>query len=211
MTDLLDAVDTLTLPVIEHLAQRTDTGRWIKTVTIEHPALLHQLEDAGSGRTSAGSNKAAHERSPIDMQAAYLHAQYTSQVADWCRMVNVKPARVVTRDLRSWYAATLKINDFDPTGHQYILTAWARAIRTHFDPPKKFEADHPCPICGGQEHGNEFDGGAMKAIEITYRLDDTGRPTGERALCRLCKAVWDGAEAVRELADEMQEKRVGLR
>jgi hypothetical protein len=207
MSDLLSAVDALTRSEIEHLAQRTDSGRWVKTVTIEHPALLVQLADAGSGRTSAGSNKAAHERAPIDMEAAYLHAQYTSQVADWCRMVNVKPTRNIIRDLRAWYAATLAVRGFDGTGYRAILTAWARTIRTHFDPPKKFEADHPCPVCGGSEHGNEFDGGATKAIEVTYRLDDTGRPVGERAVCRLCRAAWEGSDAVRELADEMREKR----
>lgn len=207
MSDLLDAVDRLTKPSIEHHVQRTDKGEWVRVVSIEHPSLFDQLQDAGSGRTSAGSNKGKHERAPIDLDAAFLHAQYTTQVADWCRAIGVHPTRNVVSDLRAWYAATLKLNDFDPTGWRNVLAAWARTIKNHFDPPRKFEAEHPCPICGGSEHGDEFDGGAMKAIEVSYRLDDAGHPTGERALCRICRAVWDGGDAVRELADEMMEKR----
>lgn len=207
MTDLLIAVDRLTQPRVEHVQQRTDTGAWVRTVSIEQPSLFQQLQEAGSGRTSAGSNASKHERAPIDLEAVFLHARYASVVADWCRIVGVKPTRDPQHDLRTWYAATLSDNTFNGTGYTSILTTWAHTIETHFDPPKKFEADQPCPICGGLEHGNEFDGGALRAIEITYRLDDAGYATEERALCRLCRAVWIGGDAIRELAEEMDEKR----
>lgn len=207
---LLDVIDTLTKPRIEHIAQRTDTGHWIRAVSVEHPPLLQQLAEARSGRTSPGSNKAAHERAPIDMDAAYLYAQYTAQISDWCRMIGTRPTRDPITDLRAWYATTLHIRDFDGTWYRRILTGWEHTIRTHFDPPRKFEAEQPCPVCGGTTWGDEFTGGAMHAIEVTYRLDDHGQPTGERALCRLCRTVWDGGDAVRELAEEMHEKRSAI-
>lgn len=206
MHDLLAAVDDLTKPVIDHIAQKTDAGMWIRAVTVEHPPLLDQLREAGSGRTSPGSNRGKHERSPIDLDAAFMHAQYAAQIGDWCRMVGVKPSRSATESLRAWYAATRALNDFNGDGYQTILVRWAHTIRAHFDPPEKFEAKQPCPICGASTWGDQINGGG-RAIEISYRLTDTRDITGERALCRPCNTVWQGGDAVRELAEEMQEKR----
>lgn len=205
MSDLLSVVDELTKPSIEHVAQKTDKGEWIRTHTVEHPGLFDQLRDAGSGRTHGGSGAAKHERAPLDLDALYMYAMYSAQVADWCRLRDVQYTRNPTVDLRAFYAATLADNTFDPHATTVILSRWVTAIKDHFDPPKKFEAIYPCPICGQSAFGNVIDGGG-RAIEIRYRVDDDGRVSDERALCRACETVWMGGGSVRELAEEQHEK-----
>ena len=47
MTDLLDVIDELTKPKVEHVAQRTDGGEWIRTHTVDLPPLLQRMVEAG--------------------------------------------------------------------------------------------------------------------------------------------------------------------
>lgn len=206
MTDLLEIVDELTKPKVE----RVDSHR------LEHESLFDQLRNAGSGRTSAGSNAGKHERSLVDLDALHMYAQYSAQVTDWCRMWGVvirDPAtglldRNPSHGLRAWYKATLSDNTFTETAanaYQRILSRWATAIRDHFDPPKWEDSNLPCPACGARYYGDAVNGGG-NAIRMTFRVDDDGRVHDERALCRACNLVWVGRGAIEELADEQHEK-----
>ena len=210
MTDLLDVVDELTIPRVEHIPQRTDQGEWVRTHTVEHAALFVQLRDAGSGRTSAGSNASKHERSIVDVDALHLYAQYSAQVADWCRILGVAYTREPVHDLRAWYAATLHDNTFTTAAadaYRVILSRWVNAIREHFDPPRWEDSNLPCPSCGATMYGDAVNGGG-KAVRLMFRVDEnTGRTFGERALCRACGLVWLGYDSVMELVDEQKEKR----
>lgn len=205
MTDLLDVVDELTKPRVEHVAQRSDRGEWIRTHTVEHPALFVQLRDAGSGRTSAGSNAAKHERAIVDLDALFLYTDYAGQVVEWCRARRIAYTRDPMVDLRAWYVDTLHDNEFDPREYLSRLTRWAQAIRDHFDPPKWEDSNLPCPACGARFYGDAVNGGG-KAIRMMFRVDDDGRVRDERALCRACNLVWVGRGAIEELADEQHEK-----
>lgn len=207
MTDLLDAVDELTKPEHRHLAQKDDFGKWIKVHSVTDPPLLQRMQDAvhPSTNKNAGSAASASTRAPADLEAMFEYAKMTSQIRDWCRMQTVTVLRDPIRDLRRWYTSTLT----QPVLEQFYirqLRQWATTIRNHLDPPETFVAKHPCPVCGAQGWGDAINGGDTWPIEIRYRKDETDRVTDEIALCRPCRAVWVGHDAILELADEMNEK-----
>lgn len=207
MTDLLTAVDRLTKPEHQHIAQKDDTGRWLKAHTVTHPPLLQRMHEAvhPSSNRTAGSASSASTRSPIDLDALFEYAKMTAQIRDWCRIEHIPPHRDPVTALRQWYVARL-IHPGDDTWHIRQLTGWARIIRDHLNPPERFTVKAPCPCCLVTGYGDEINGGDTWPIEVRYRLTDDGRMVDHIAFCRACGTTWVGKEAVIELADEIEEK-----
>lgn len=207
--DLLDVVDELTKPKIEHVAQRSDRGEWIRTKAVELPPLLERMHDAvwPSGERNGGSGSSPATRSPADVSALFEYAKICAAIGSWCRIVGVKPTRDPIVDLRAWYAATLKDNSFDPAGW-YLREArrWKRLIEGHLEPPKSFEAKVACPVCNATAWGDQYSGGSSWPIEVRYKVTDEGRTADETATCRACRTVWVGHESITELVEELGEK-----
>lgn len=208
---LLEAVEALTKPVIEHMVQIGDDGKWLRAHTIEHPPLLRQIADAVtplSSVTGPGTPALPSERSPIDLHMLYEYSKIFSQIRSWCHKAGVpvtRPPHVdVVADLDAWAATRgrAEVEGF------YVkqLRKWADLIRDLLNPGESFEADYPCPVCGATEWGDFIMGGSTRAILVTYAKDDAGHIRNERALCRPCSTVWEGHEAVWELAGEQHEK-----
>lgn len=206
MTTLLDAVDALTLPEVNHLAQKDDLGHWLKAVTVTHAPLLVRMREATfpSSNKTTGSASSASTRSLADLEAMHQYALMASQIGDWCRIAGVQPTRDPVHDLRAWYVTTLT-NTVDTGWHTRKLHAWASVIRNHLDPPESFIAEHPCPVCHTTAYGNAVDGGDRYPIEVRYRKPDHGGMTDEHATCRVCRTTWVGHDAILELADELHE------
>ncbi|MET0716395.1 MAG: hypothetical protein ABWY57_15930 [Mycetocola sp.] len=209
MTDLLEAVDALTQPVIEHIAQKSDTGKWLKAHTVTRPPLLQQMADAvtPSSNRTAGSAASADTRTPIDLGALFEYRKMAAQIGDWCRIVNIPPTRDAVTDLRRWYTARLAIADGEDRFYIRALTAWGNTIRNYLEPPESFVPEYGCPVCGATTWGDMINGGGPWPIEVKYRVDEQGITSDEVALCRPCRAVWEGHDAIVELSDEMKEKQ----
>ena len=211
MTELLDAVDALTLPTRTKVPQWvTRDGVEVQTVTvIEHDPLLKQLEDAIASTIGAGAGRAMVERralNVLDSDALYQFSVIASQVGDWCRIVGVKPTRHPTKDLRAWYAARLATQTESDDWYVNTLHGWARMIQAKLNPWASWEVTDPCPKCHASTWEDEV-------VDLNDRVVKVERnrpilveypPGGDvlaqgRATCRRCGNEWKGSSALREL------------
>lgn len=212
---LLEAVEALTKPQTDHIAQRTDSGRWIKAHTVQHPPLLQRMHEAvtpSGGNDGASKSAAAAERSLLDVSALYEYVKITSQIRSWLVLLEVQPTKDPVLDLQKWHVAHLADKDHADDWYIRILRGWAGHIRRLLDKPKSFTIPGACPVCGATEWGDMLNGGGTQVIKVEYRLDDDGAtPKDHSALCQACKLVWEGHDAVMELADELTEKRMSGR
>jgi hypothetical protein len=211
---LLEAVLTLTKPIIEHLAQYDDDGTYLRTHTTEHLPLLEQLRDAvnPSSNTAAGSSSLPSTRNLIDSDALYRYSLMTSAIGDWCRIIGVTPTRPPHRDpvkdLTEWYIAYNRGTD---DGEWYIaeLRRWAAQIRNLIEPSKRIEVTTPCPVCGKRTWTDQDGTELLFPIVVEYRMPKDGEAIKPTALCRACDAVWSGIGAIRELGEELTERHAG--
>jgi hypothetical protein len=208
---LLDAVDALTKPRIDHVAQVDDDGKWLRNHTVTNDPLLTELKNAinPSSNTAAGSSALASTRNLIDSDAMFEYGKMTGAIGDWCRIYKVRPTRDPIVDLRRWYVA-FELNPSDSGWHEKELRRWASTIKGILNPPTlTIPVEAPCPICGATEWGDIINGGGTQPVQVRVWVDeDSGAATGHTALCRACKAVWSGFDAVMELGEEVNEKKV---
>jgi hypothetical protein len=214
MTDtnsLLDAVDALTKERTEHMAQTDDDGKWLRTHTTQHPPLLTELKNAinPSSNTAAGSSALASTRNLIDSDALFEYGKMTSAIGDWCRIYKVPTTRDPITDLRRWYIG-FELNPSDSGWHEKELRRWAATIRGILNPPTlTIPVEGACPVCLATEWGDIINGGGTQPVQVRVWVDeDSGAATGHTALCRACRAVWSGFDAVMELGEEVNEKKV---
>jgi hypothetical protein len=123
MSELLDAVDNLTLP--RNVKVQTDDGHtWAS-----EDALLFQLEQAVSSslKSGSGSGGAAWERNVLDSAALYQAGIIRAAIGDWCRIAGVKGRRTPIDGLRAWYVARLSASP-DPS-HARSTTPASRDCR----------------------------------------------------------------------------------
>lgn len=206
MTELLDAVDQLTKPAIEHMTQTKDDGTYLRTHTAEHKPLLTQLKDAvnPSANTSAGSASLASARNPINSEALWEYTKMFTAIGDWCRIAGADRTKDPIVDLRRWYIAYTK-DDNDPDWYIRELRRWVNLIRKLLDPPKRIEITTACPVCKKRTwvdaDGNEI----LFPVIIEYRVPNEGETIRPNALCRACETVWQGYDSVEELAAELTE------
>lgn len=209
-SELLDAVDALTKPVTEHIAQKDDNGKWLGVHTVTGQSLLEQMHAAvwPSGNRDTGSASQPGTRAPVDVDALYAYVKMAGQIGDWCRMAGLRASRDAVADLRAWYVERLKLVDPNDDFYISMLTGWAHTIRRHLHPPKSFVVAGTCPVCGKRDWEDGMGGGGTFPITVEYSVDDEGATYGERAICRACQphTMWIGKEAVEELGEELEEK-----
>lgn len=200
MTDLLDVVDELTLSRPKKL--ETDDGfMWVT----EEP-LLVQLQEAVSSslRSGSGSGGAPWTRNVLDGDALHQAAVITATIGDWCRMAGADVTRDPVTDLRAWYAKRLSARDPEAF-YLEQLRKWAGMIRAIVNPPKTLEILGACPVCKEQTYTNATGETVRNPLVMIYRPDTTNMHKAARATCRACDTVWQGDEAMEELADELKE------
>jgi hypothetical protein len=198
MSDLLDAVDELTLPKRVKVMQ--DEG--VVSVTI--PPLLTQLDEAirsSMGGSAAGASMVS-AGSVVNDAALFKLIQIGSQVRDWCRMVGVTPDRSDTAlSLRRWFVA---FPEGESSFHLRLLRGWASAVRGLLDPPRLLEVDGSCPVCGAGvwwDRAEPSVEGRGFPLVVEYR-PGVGLVESARAFCRACEHVW----SARELAYTLEQK-----
>lgn len=198
MTDLLDAVDALTLPDKSKVIQQNKAG--ITCVSpVELPSLLEQLDEAirsDLGSTARGASL-AHERSILDADALFRFMVISSMIKDWCRIVGVIPDRTAGENLRAWYVGMLSKHTDDAGTEFYVskMRSWANLIRAKLDPARERELPDACPVCGASEwwrDGSKY----FHPLVVRYRPSGPNMVQEARAVCRACAEVW----GVRELA-----------
>ena len=201
MTELLDAVDELTLP--KPVKVTTDTGF---TWATEDP-LLVQLQEAVSSslKSGSGSGGSPWTRNVLDGDALHHAAVITSTIGDWCRMAGATVTRDPIIDLRAWYVRR-EGSDNPDAFYLTQLRKWAGQIRAAVNPPKVVEITAACPVCGQGEYTNDMGENVRNPLVLTYRPDADNLNRSARVMCRSCEAVWAGGEAMVELRDELDEK-----
>lgn len=198
--DLLSVVDELTLS--KPVKVPTDDGH---TWATEDP-LLVQLQEAVSSSLSSGSGSggAPWTRNVLDSDALHQAAIITSTVGDWCRIAGAEVTRDPVKDLRAWYAKRLSAQDPE-SFYLGVLLKWVATIRTIISPPKTLEILGACPVCKEQTYTNATGETVRNPLVMIYRPDTTNMHKAARATCRACDTVWQGDEAMEELADELKE------
>lgn len=220
---LLDLVDALTKPTVEHHRQMHDYGVYlvpvyVKTHTTEHPPLLEQLAAAvnPSSNTAAGSSSLKSNRNLIDGDALYRYTLMTAAIGDWCRMWKVAPSREpvndatarIMSDLRQWYIAYTRGGD-NPQWYVKELGRWVALIRNLIEPTMvRIPVRVRCPICQAITFTTDDGEQSTFPIVMEYRKPKDGESIRPVATCRNgdCGATWEGYDAIRELGDEVEER-----
>lgn len=227
--DLLDAVDTLTLPQHTRVLQdvmrtklqpdgrpaidpegnpiREVKGTQLSRVT--HDPLLTQLERAIATTIGAGAGRAMLERhalSVLDSDALYRFTLIATEIGEWCRLLNVQPSKHPATDLRRWYVARLATNPESDDWYIDKLRSWAGMIRGKLNPWQNWEITDPCPKCHATTWMDESEDGNGKPIVVERNRPvlveypvDRDILTNSRATCRNCGHEWVGESALREL------------
>jgi len=206
MTELLDAVDELTKPVVLHFPQIGDDGKWLRAHTTELPSLFRQLEAAihssMSGRAGGGDPAT---RAVLNSDALFEFARIRSTVGDWCRIEKIHVTRDVASDLRRWYVARLS-RETDDAFYVRELVKWAGIIRYRLEPAKVVPLTAACVVCAAVQW---VDGDGVShpyPLVVEYMEHDPDILSSAKALCRSCERVWKGSRELRELRYEIDER-----
>lgn len=201
MTELLDAVDELTLPKPVRVA--TDTGHTWATAD----PLLVQLQEAVSSslRSGSGAGGSPWTRNVLDGDALHQAAIITSTIGDWCRIAGAAVTRDPVVDLRAWYVRRESSPDPE-TFYLGQLRRWAGQIRLIIHPPRTLEITAACPVCGEGSFTNDMGEVIRNPLVMSYRASDELFWRHARVLCRACENVWEGVDAMEELREELDEK-----
>lgn len=214
MTDtrLLDAVDALTKPTIDHVRQTTDDGEYLRTVPVEHPPLLQQLADAvvpSAGNDGGSKSASARERNVLDSEALWELTRIETALRDWLRHDRAAFIRSdLPATLRRWYVgyiantSTAELDEW----HVRELRRWERVITAKLDRSiKQIPTGHLCVLCKDQQWVDQ-DGERQPArLILSYRRDDEGRTSEEQVTCQCCRTRWDNWDAIKELGEELTE------
>lgn len=216
MSDLLTAVDALTLPSVVKVKQSDGDREW--TTDCRQDALLIQLRDAVAGGigSHAGAS-AARERMPIDAGALELFQSIASDVSKWYLEVPGRREHLLVTDrLRGWYVHHAnevragKVSPFTDLEVTRKVEGWVSKIRGTFDPPIRLELTEviegrmvpvACPAtdCGERFAFDRRTGDQVIALVVEYR--ELGVETLDQAVasCRACGGEWRGRAALRGL------------
>jgi hypothetical protein len=204
---LLEALEALTDPVRTKLIQDGAVGSGLagqKTVTVELPPLLTQLEEAIRGTIGiGGSGSLAHQRNMLDADALLRFSQISSQIMDWARMAGASVTKgnpVAT--LRAWYAKFTAGSHSSEVWHTGMMLGWAEQIKEKLDPPRVWDLPDACPVCNASTWTNPTDEQTyLRPLVVEYKPDGPNVIQDAKALCRSCKTVW----GVRQLAFELEQ------
>ncbi|MCW4458173.1 hypothetical protein [Microbacterium sp. MPKO10] len=207
---ILDTLDELTKERKDHIVPKNDDGTLGKAQKITVKPLIVQIREATYSSSNAKSGSAAQPstRSVLDFDALTIYANITSWIRAWCVLIELETHNDPVSDLRRWYMywSSLNPDDNETSERHSKMREWVRQIKDHLDPPKEYTPKYPCPVCGHSEWGDMINGGGLWPVKVTYRLTEEGSRYDDRALCRRCQIVWDGADAVAELGEEMVER-----
>ena len=210
--ELAQAVDALTRPIIDHIPQVDDEGRWLRAHTVEHPPLLRQLEDAVRGSFGsdggAGTPSLGSERNMLDSDALYEFLKITSQVSDWCRIRKVPTTRDPLANLVAWHEAWAPDDEAGDAFYVRQLTKWAGIIEAKLNPKKRLEVTSPCPVCGADKWVDTEGVAYRFPILVEYRGEGSA-VSDEQALCRACENVWSGQRELRQLRWDIDARETG--
>ena len=208
---LLDVVDALTKPTIDHVRQVTDDGEFVRSVPVEHPALLQQLADAvvpSAGNDGGSKSASARERNIVDSDALWELTKIQVELQDWLRHDRTLFNRNdLPESLRRWYTHyTAQPHHDADDWYLAELHRWERTITSRLDrTTKQIETGHLCPLCK-TDTWIDGDGQRQPArLILSYRKHDTGRTSEERVICQRCRTGWDNVDAIQELGDELAE------
>lgn len=215
MTDhrLLDAIDALTKPTIDNVKQTTDDGEYLRTVPVEHPALLQQLADAvvpSAGNDGGSKSASARERNVIDSDALWELTKIQTELRDWMRHdLTAYDRNDLPASLRRWYITYEQqptFNDELTEWHVRELRRWERTITAKLDRNvKQIPTGYLCVICKDQQWIDQ-DGERQPArLILSYRKDEDGRTSEEQVTCQRCRTRWDSMGAIEELGEELAE------
>lgn len=205
MTDLLEAVQSLTRPTVSKVLMSNEAGiTCVSDVDLE--PLLDRLDEAirsnMGGSTHGGSDPAT--RSLVDAGALMKLMQISSQIMDWARIVGSvidKQSMIVTLD--RWYLRYMEYPHSDEisAGYAKQLRNWAHQIEASLDPPREKDLDSPCPSCGATEWWDpQTKERYFRPLVIRYRPDSDAMVNDARGICRACATTW----GVRELQYEIE-------
>lgn len=216
MSDLLTAVDALTLPSVVKVKQSDGDREW--TTDCRQDALLIQLRDAVAGGigSHAGSSL-ARERIPVNADALELFQSIAADVSKWYLTVPGRRGGLVLTDrLRGWYVHHAnevragKVSQFTDLEVTRKVEGWVSKIRGTFDPPIRLELTEvidgrmvpvACPAadCGERFAFDRRTGDQVIALVVEYR--ELGVETLDQAVasCRACGGEWRGRAALRGL------------
>jgi hypothetical protein len=215
-TNLLDAVDALTHPVLHPHVQDildADTGKKVGTqrINVELPSLLTQLEEAiraDMGGSSKGAGDPAW-RVLIDGDALYKFAQVTTQIQSWCQLLGIRPSRApqnIAADLRAWYVEfmTKPAREGATEFHERKLWDWVTMIQGKLDPAREQDLPDRCPSCDAAEWWDPKTAERYpRPLVIRYRQSFDGSVVQRaKAQCRACGEQW----GARELAYELEQR-----
>ncbi|WP_336698202.1 DUF7341 domain-containing protein [Curtobacterium sp. USHLN213] len=217
MTDtrLLDAVDALTKPTIDHVKQTTDDGEYLRTVPVEHPPLLQQLADAvvpSAGNDGGSKSASARERNVLDSDALWELTKIQTELRDWMRHdLTAFDRSDLPASLRRWYVKAERTAE-NPDTLQWVewhvreLRRWERVITAKLDRSiKQIPTGYLCVLCKDQQWIDQ-DGERQPArLILSYRRDEDGRTSEEQVTCQRCRTRWDNWDAIKELGEELTE------
>lgn len=218
MSELLDAVDALTLPIID----RVPHGEGVAIVS--QAPLLEQLDAAIRGQmatTAGGAATLISARGVLDSEALFQMVRITSQIKDWCRSVSVETRAEPVDLLRSWYVAYAASNPEEAGERFYTgqLRKWRALIEDKLDPANEQLLPEPCPNPECPQGVDERTGRPIwwdprtrepqtDPLVIRYRKSDGADIVNKaRARCRACGQEW----SVRELAWEIESRHNGVK
>lgn len=215
MTDtrVLDAIDALTKPTVVNVKQTTDDGEYLRTVPVEHPALLQQLADAvvpSAGNDGGSKSASARERNVIDSDALWELTKIQTELRDWLRHdLPSYDRNDLPASLRRWYVsydAQTAFNDELTEWHVRELRRWERTILAKLDRNvKQIPTGYLCVICK-EATWVDGDGERQPArLILSYRKDEDGRTSEEQVTCQRCRTRWDSMGAIEELGEELAE------
>lgn len=203
MTDLLDAVDDLTIGTRQKFMQDTTDGGSVM-VTVQQASLLERLDDAIRGTVGVGGAGAlASERNMLNAGNLYLAMRINSVIKGWAHMASIetRPSDKPSEVLRSWYVAfeqTARYRE-DPSFFTGQLVRWKKQILAMFDPPRMRDLPDECPVCNSLtwwQDGKEY----ARPLVITFH-DGPEMIEKGRGSCRSCEAVF----GIRELSYAIDE------
>lgn len=215
MTDLLDAVDALTLERKMPAPPRSNrAGIVCLGEVIVQESLLDWLEAAVAGGIGIGGSSAlASQRNQIDSDALYKFVQITSAIKSWALIAK---SEIVKGDagstLRKWFVAK-QASEYDETNESFYakqLWSWVRQIEAKIDPPRIIDLPDDCPVCGAKSWWSSATREEYaRPLVLHYREGNT--PETTEALCRACSTVWNARELAYaiEQATDIDTKEIG--
>jgi hypothetical protein len=206
VTELLDAVDELTKPVVSHFPQVGDDGKWLRAHTATFPPLLTQLEAAIISSTSgrAGGGDPA-TRAVLNSGALFDFMRITSQIRDWCHIEKVATSKDAGADLRRWYVAFV-VHEKPHEFHIRELHRWAGTIRTLLEPPRRVPVTAACVVCDALQWVDADGDTHPYPVVIEYHDGEPDILATATAICRACEKVWRGSRELRALRFEIDER-----